>query len=176
MHFLDNFDSAFSRSTSKKINESSRALVLDFQFYLFAFLRCLIFFLSFFFFFFKFALLMTVPQSALLCDATEHLQLCTDLMSLFQSCNSTFFSLFLPFCLAALYLFSIFFSNFSLSMTALMLIRTVLQSAHLSDATEYLQPCAILMNFFRSCKRTSTFLFLLLFFFYLCVGIFLNFS
>ena len=48
-------------------------------------------------------------------------------------------------------------------MTALMLIRTVLQSAHLSDATEYLQPCTILMSFFRSCKRTSTFL--VLFFF-----------
>ena len=49
---------------------------------------------------------MTVPQSAHLCDATEHLQLCTDLMSLFRSCNSTFlFHFFLPFCLAALYLF-----------------------------------------------------------------------
>ena len=33
-------------------------------------------------FFFKFALLMTVPQSAHLCDANEHLQLCTDLMGL----------------------------------------------------------------------------------------------
>ena len=126
MHFFDNFDSAFGRSTSKKINESSRALVLDFRFHLFAFLRCIIF-LSYFFF--KFALLMTVPQSAHLCDATEHLQLCTDLMSLFRSCNSTFFSLFLPFCLAALYLFFLlFFSNFALSMTGLMLIRTVLQS------------------------------------------------
>ena len=35
------------RSISKK-NESSRALVLDFRFYLFAFLRCIIFFLFFF--------------------------------------------------------------------------------------------------------------------------------
>ena len=33
----------------KKINESSRALLLDFQFYPFAFLRCILF-LSFFFF------------------------------------------------------------------------------------------------------------------------------
>ena len=113
---------------------------------------------------------MTVPH---LCDATERLQLCTDLMSLFRSCNSTFF--FLPFCLAALYLFSTFFSNFALSTTAFMLIRTVLQSAHLSDATEYLQPCTILMSFFRSWKRTSTFLFLSLFLFYLWVGIFFNF-
>ena len=63
----------------KKINEFSRALLLDFRFYPFAFLRCIIF-LSYFFF--KFALLMTVPQSAHLCDATEHLQLCTDLMGL----------------------------------------------------------------------------------------------
>ena len=85
VHLFDNCDSAFSRSTSKKINESSRALVLGFRFYLFAFLRCIFSFL--FFFFFKFALLMTVPQSAHLCDATEHLQLCTDLMSLFQSCT-----------------------------------------------------------------------------------------
>ena len=69
------------------------------------------------------------------------------------------------FCLAALYLFSTFFSNFALSMTALMLIRTVLQSAHLSDATEYLQPCTILISFFRSCKRTSTFLFFFFFIF-----------
>ena len=57
-------------------------------------------------------LLMTVPQSAHLCDATEHLQLCTDLMSLFRSCNSTFFHSFLPFCLAALYLFFAFFFKF----------------------------------------------------------------
>ena len=140
----------------KKINESSRALVLDFRFYLFAFLRCIFFFLIFF----KFALLMTIPQPAHLCDATEHLQLCTDLMSLFRSCNSTFFFTF--FCLAASYFFRLFFfSNFALSMTALMLIRTVLQSAHLSDATEYLQPCTILMSFYWSCKRTSTFLFFL---------------
>ena len=120
MHCFDNFDSAFSRSTSKKINESSRALVLDFWFYLFAFLRCIFLF----FFFYKFALLMTVPQSAHSCDATEHLQLCTDLMSLFRSCNSTFFYFF---CLSALlhcFFFDFFFSNFALSMTALMLIRT----------------------------------------------------
>ena len=91
--FFDNFDSAFSRSTSKKINESSRALVLDFRFY-----HCIIFLP----FFFKFALLMTVdlPLSAHLRDATEHLQLCTDLRSLFRSCNSTFF--FTLFCLSAL--------------------------------------------------------------------------
>ena len=123
--------------------------------------RCIIF-LSYFFF--KFALLITVPQSAHLCDATEHLQLCTGLMGLLWNCNSTYFFTFLPFCLAPLYLFSTFFSNLALSMTALMLIRTVLQSAHLSDATEYLQPCTILRSFFRSCKRTSTFLF---FFFFL---------
>ena len=70
----------------KKINDSSRALLLDFRFYPFAFLRCIIFFLIFFF---KFALLMSVPQSAHLCDATEHLQLCTDLVGLLWSCNST---------------------------------------------------------------------------------------
>ena len=102
VHFFENFDSAFSRSTSKKINESSRAFVLGFRFYLFAFLRCIIFLSCFLFF--KFALLMTVPESAHLCDATEHLQLCTDLMSLFRSCNSTFFfTFFLPFCLASFF-------------------------------------------------------------------------
>ena len=69
-----------------EVNECSRALLLDFRFYPFAFLRCIIF-LSYFFF--KFALLMTVPQSAHLCDSTEHLQLCTDLMGLLWSCNST---------------------------------------------------------------------------------------
>ena len=114
-------------------------------------------------FFFKFALLMTVPQSAHLCHATEHLQLCTDLMGLLWSCNSTFFSLF--FALLHCIFFRLFFSNFALSMTALMLIRTVLQSAYLSDATEYLQPCTIRMSFFRSCKRTSTFLFFFFFIF-----------
>ena len=93
---------------------------------------------------------MTVPQSAHLCDAAEHLQLCTDLMSLFRSWNSTFF------CLSALLhctFFRLFYSNFALSMTALMLIRTVPQSAHLSDVTEYLQPCTILMSFFWSCTE-----------------------
>ena len=145
---------------------SSRFSVLPFC------LPPLYYFLSYFFFFIKFALLMTVPQSAHLCDATEHRQLCTDLMSLFRSCNSTYFSLF--FCLSAVLhciFFRLFFSNFALSMTALMLMRTVLQSAHLSNATEYLQPCTILMSFFWSCKRTSTILFLS-FFFYICVGIF----
>ena len=124
--------------------------------------RCIIF-LSYFFF--KFALLMTVPQSAHLCDATEHLQLCTDLMGLLWNCNSTYFFTFfafLPCCIVSF--FDFFFSNFALLMTALMLIRTVLQSAHLSDATEYLQPCTILRSFFRSCKRTSTFLFFFFFF------------
>ena len=44
VHIFDNFDSAFSRSTSKKkITQSSRALVLDFRFSFFAFLRCTIF-------------------------------------------------------------------------------------------------------------------------------------
>ena len=153
----------------KKENESSRALVLDFWFYLFAFpeLRCIIF-LSYYFFS-NLHSDDSTTRSAHLCDATEHLQLCTDLMSLFRSCNSTFFA-FLPCCIVSF--FDFFFSNFALSMTALMLIRTVLQSAHLSDATEYLQPCTILMSFFRSCKRTSTFLFLFFFFFYLCVGLF----
>ena len=51
-------------------------------------------------------------------------------------------------------------------MTALMLIRTVLQSAHFSVATEYLQPCTILMSFFRSCKELQRFFsFFFIFFF-----------
>ena len=60
--FLTTLILPFVDQPPKKINESSRALLLDFRFYPFAFLRCIIF-LSFFFFF-KFALLMTVPQSA----------------------------------------------------------------------------------------------------------------
>ena len=91
------------------------------------------------------------------CNYAQTLWVC------FGAVIALIFSLFLPFCLDALYLFSTFFSNFALSMTALLLIRTVLQSAHLSDATEYLQICTILMSFFRSCKRTSTFLFFYLF-------------
>ena len=59
---------------------------------------------------------MTVPQSAHLSDATEHLQLCTDLMGLLYfllgAVIALTFSLFLPFCLAALYLFSTFFFKF----------------------------------------------------------------
>ena len=108
---------------------------------------------------------MTVPQPAHLCDATEHLQLCTHLMSFFGAVIALFFTLL--FCLSALLhciFFSTYFSNFAISITALMLIRKVLQSAHFSDATEYLQPCTILMSIVRSCKRTSTFLF---FFFFL---------
>ena len=45
-------------------------------------------------FFFKFAILMTVPQSAHWCDATEHLQLCTDLTSLLRSCKNTYYFTF----------------------------------------------------------------------------------
>ena len=58
---------------------------------------------------------MTVPQSAHLRDATEHLQLCTDLMSLFQSCNSTFFSFFfafLPCCIVSFFDFFFKFCTF----------------------------------------------------------------
>ena len=105
MHFLTTLIPPLVDLPPKIINESSRALVLDFRFYLFAFLHCIIF-LSYFFF--KFALLMTVPQSARLYDATERLQLIVTMHrpeELFWSCNSTFFHSFLPFCLAALYLF-----------------------------------------------------------------------
>ena len=63
--------------------------------------------LYYFSFFFKFAILMTVPQSAHWCDATEHLQLCTDLMSLFRSCKSTYFFTF--FALLHCIIFDFFF-------------------------------------------------------------------
>ena len=145
VHIFDNFDSSFRRSTSKKNKWifsciTSRFSVLP---------VCLppLYYFSFLFFFFKFALLMTVPQSAHLCDATEHLQLCTDLMGLLWSCNSTYFFTF--FCLSALLhsiFFCLFFSNFALSMTALMLIRAVDLKWHFENGLEierHVSHCAI---------------------------------
>ena len=133
----------------RTINESSRASVLDFRFYLAM--------LYFFFFYFQTFTLMTavmpamaVLQPAHLCDATEHLQLCTVLVSLFRGCNSTFsFPLFLPLPCCIISLFFRFFFKFCtfVDSSHAAPTRTVLQSAHLSDATEYLQPSTVLLSF-----------------------------
>ena len=56
-----------------------------------------------------------------------------------------------------------FFSPRISRMVLFFLARVVQQSAHLSDSTEYLQPCPALMSFFQRCKRTSTFLFIFFF-------------
>ena len=102
---FDNFDSAFGRSTSKKINESSRASVLDFRFYLFAFLRCIIF-LSYFFSSLHF---WWQYHSQLIC--VMPLNTCNYAQT-WWVCFGAVIALFLPFCLAALYLFSTFFFKF----------------------------------------------------------------
>ena len=107
-------------------------------------------------------LICVMPQST--CNYAQSWWVCFG--AVVAPINSLFFRL-------SVQLHCIFF-NFAPSMTALMPTRTVLQSAHLSaaDATDYLQPCQVLISFFRICKRTSTFLFI---FFSFCVGGFFNF-
>ena len=159
VHIFDNFDSSFRRSTSKKNKWIFSCITSQFLFlpvclpplYYFSFL----FFFSNLHFWWQYhrQLICVMPLNT--CNYAQTFWVC------FGAVIALIFSLF---CLSALLhciFFSTFFSNFALSMTALMLIRTVLQSAHLSDATEYRQPCTILMSFFRSCKRTSKFLFFL---------------